>query len=354
MKKQTHLNNGSKRIKSNFIPCIKKNNLWIKNPPLKKEILEILEKYDENNLIEEILDSHNKIFIRGFLDEKDKVSGGRINILPNGDKLARGGFSIFAKDLEFNFKKNKLWDVCYTNASGSKTYLYSQEKVEIEQKEKAKKVDLFKKNYLKIIESLETDLENGIEYLGLYFLLLTHIRVGNLEYYNHLKHKGLTTLQKKDIKIKDNLIQISFIGKDGIPQEIIKEEGLTQSSWVKSLTLLNLHLNKLKSSDFVFARDNVPIHSNDFSKILFNYCGIHFYPHIIRSFYADSQSEIFIKENKKATKSQVLTLFKEIAKELGHKKFNKKNNSYEIDYKVTLTNYIRPIYVEKLKGLYEK
>ena len=43
----------------------------------------------------------------------------------------------------------------------------------------------------------------------------------------------------------------------------------------------------------------------------------------------------------------------EVANELGHKKFNKKKNEWVLSYAVTIENYIRPIYVEKMKKLYE-
>ena len=41
-------------------------------------------------------------------------------------------------------------------------------------------------------------------------------------------------------------------------------------------------------------------------------------------------------------------LFNLIAKDLGHKKFNKKKGVWEISPKITISNYIYPGYVEKI------
>jgi hypothetical protein len=353
MSKNLTFREGSKRINSKFILCVKKFNSWSELKQVDKNLLNILDKYDENEYINEILDTNELTFLKGYLDYKERPSGSRITILPNGDKIARGGFSLFAKDLKFNCDKRKLWDVCYRNTSGSQTYLYSEKKVSLEQKQKTKKVDLFEKWYPTIISKLEEEISKSaptITHIALYILLLTHIRIGNLEYYHRLKHKGLTTLQKEDFKIEENTLVLDFIGKDGIPQHIVKAEGIRdQKVWNKVLGTLAKKLSPLHNKDFIFTKNNNLLHSQDFSKLLFNYTGEHFYPHIIRSFYADSKCKEFLKTHKKPTYTEVKNQFKSIAKELGHKKYNKKKQDYLVEYKVTLTNYIRPELSEKMK-----
>jgi len=246
------------------------------------------------------------------------------------------------------------WDICYTNISGSKTYLYSEEKIELERKTKTKIVNNFIKEYKNIMLKLENDLKksNDIKYLALYFLLTTYIRVGNIEYYKIYKHKGLTTLQKNNIKINNlnNEIQFKFIGKDGIPQNIIKQ---FPEFIIKKL---KNKLKKLNDDDFVFTNKKLqPIHSDIFSKILFKYTNKHFYPHIIRSYHADIECKNFLKNHKKPqTKIKIISKFEKIANDLGHKKFDKNKNKYVPDYKMTIDSYIRPEYVNKMKQLYEK
>ena len=86
--------------------------------------------------------------------------------------------------------------------------------------------------------------KKAIEYLALFTLIKTHIRVGNLEYYLSHKHKGLTTLQKQDIKIdkKTNKVIFDFVGKDGVPQHVEKD---FPAYYVETLqTILNKKDNK--------------------------------------------------------------------------------------------------------------
>ena len=354
MQKKHEYSDGTKRVKTQDLKLYqKKGNKWIETTNMAPTTKKAIELYTQNKKIEHLIDTIIQDFLKGHINPEGQIGGGRIKILPNGKKLARGGFSIFAKNLKFNTEGNYEWDVCYENVSGLKTYLYNEDKLHLEQERKAKHVDKFAKNYPAIINKLEEDikktknLDKLTEYVALYTLIITKIRVGHLEYYNHLRHKGLTTLQKKDLKLDGNKVNFKFIGKDAIPQDITKEFPEFYMNALKKI------LEKKKKDEFVFAKNNKPIHSETFSKILNKYTGEHFYPHIIRSYYADTTSKNFIDTHKKATKKEVLEEFKLIASELGHKKFNKKKNEWELDYKVTIANYIRPKYSEKMKSLYE-
>lgn len=348
---------GTKRVKSKDLKLYeKKKDKWLPLDEFPKHTKEAIFHYHKNKSLDILIDEISKDFLKGFLNSKEIPSGKRVQVLPNQKKLARGGFSLFAKELTFNMNaKNAEWDVCYTNTSGLKTYLYSEEKLELEHKKKAKLVDSFIEKYPEIIKKLEKDLkrEKTIEYLTLYTLIKTHIRVGNLEYYNHLKHKGLTTLQKQDISINSKTCKVTFdfIGKDGVPQHVEKEFPKYY------IEILNDILKKKKKEDFVFTdKNNHPLHSSVFTDILYGYTKEHFYPHIIRSYYADTTILKFIEENKrkKLTKKDIENKFYEIANELGHKKFNKKKNKWVLSYAVTIENYIRPKYALKMKKLYER
>lgn len=350
--------NGTKRVKSKDLKLYeKKSSSWVQLENMQKHTKDAIEIYHQNKNIDILIDEISKDFLKGFLNTKNLPAGKRVKLLPSGKALARGGFSIFAKELILNTNAKKTqWDVCYTNTSGLKTYLYSEDKLELEHKKKAKLVDSFIKKYPEIVSKLERDLKTKktIEYLALYTLIKTHIRVGNLEYYLSHKHKGLTTLQKQDISIdeKNKLVIFDFIGKDGVPQHIEKEFPKYYLEILKEI------LKKKKKDEFVFAdKNNVPLHSSTFSDILYGYTKEHFYPHIIRSYYADTTIAMFLKKNrnkKKLTKKDVEAKFLEVANELGHKKFNKKKNDWVLSYNVTIENYIRPIYVEKMKKLYER
>lgn len=355
MVKNAHeLKDGTKRVKKiDLKQYAKKGKAWLLSSASPNYTKKAIKAYADKKKISTLIDDLAKEFLKGFVSNEGKVSGSRISLLPTGKKLARGGFSLFAKNLKFNFDDKYEWDVMYENASGSKTYLYAEDKIHLEKEKKAKLVDKFAKFYPKILKLLEKDLKKkkSVEHLALLTLIKTYIRVGNLEYYNHNGHKGLTTLQKKDIKIRNNDVTFDFVGKDGVPHVITKQ---FPSYYIAILTN---RLTSIKPSQFVFAGvDNHPLHSSDFTDILYGYTKQHFYPHIIRSFHADITCKDFLtkNKNKKLSKGDVDQKLLEVASSLGHKKFNKKKKEWQISYKVTIDNYIRPKFVESMRKLIVK
>lgn len=344
---------GSKKIKSTDLKLYEKQRFfWKKYSNINQSSKDVYRLYEIYNRLHYICDEENSDFIKGHLTYDMKITGSRIKFLPNGKKIARGGFSIFSKHLTINTSTNFAWDVCYQNTSGTKTYLYSEEKVHLEQITKYKIVQSFKKNYKKIISKLQKDLieKETIDYLALYTLIFTLIRVGNYDYYLVSGHKGLTTLQKKDIMILDETrVIFDFIGKDGVLQHIEKEFPKFY------VDILKNRLKSIKKEDFVFADEKkVPLHSSRFSTILHRYTGEHYYPHIIRSYFADTNVENFIKNakrRKKLEKKDINNKLLDIANNLGHKKFNKKTGNWEPNYTVTIASYIYPPLLEEMKEL---
>ena len=84
-------------------------------------------------------------------------------------------------------------------------------------------------------------------------------------------------------------------------------------------------LSSKKENEFVFTDSKCkPLHSEDFSSILFNITHENLYPHIIRSYHADSKCLEFLEGKISIQDSE--KLFIDIAKDLGHKKYNKKKN----------------------------
>lgn len=342
---------GTRRIspkKENYL--ILKEQNWEEDRILHDNVRSILYQYKINGSEKFLLDSIDPNFYKGFLTPDIKPGGPRITNLPNGKKIARGGFSLFAKKLQFNMSDKEQWDVCYQNVSGLKTYLYSEDKIHIEQENKYRLVLEFEKNYKDIFRKLKKDIleTHCLEHIALYVLLTTFMRVGCYYHYKHTSHKGLTTLQKKDISIENGTVTFSFIGKGGVPQKIQKKYPL----WFEKE--LEEKLEFREDDDFVFANKfGVPFHSSVFSEILLNYTQEHFYPHIIRSHIADMICHKFIEENKnkQITKKDVQDLLFSIAKILGHKKFDKKENKWVLSSKVTQESYIYPPLLERIKAM---
>ena len=251
---------GTKRINySSLKLCIKTSTSWDYLNELSEDLNSIISQYSKNKTFHYLIDEKHPEFLKGSLSPENKILGERIKLLPEGTQIARAGFSIFAKNLRFNNDPNHEWDVCYENTSGLKTYLYSEEKIHLEQEKKFKLVQKFSENYDKIISNVKDNLEK-IEYLALYTLLKTFIRVGNYDYYLKNSHKGLTTLQKRDISIEGDKIIFDFIGKDGVPHHIKKE--FSEEYIVK----LKKILSSRKKDEFVFTGlKGKPLHSEDFS-----------------------------------------------------------------------------------------
>jgi len=334
---------GTKRINyASLKLCIKTSTSWDFLDELSEDLNSIISQYSKNKTLHHLIDEKHPEFLKGSLSPENKISGERIKLLPEGTQIARAGFSIFAKNLRFNNDPNHEWDVCYENTSGLKTYLYSEDKIHLEQEKKFKLVQKFSENYDKIISNIENNLEK-IEYLALYTLLKTFIRVGNYDYYLKNSHKGLTTLLKRDISVEGEKILFDFIGKDGVPHQIKKE--FSEEYIVK----LKKILSSRKKDEFVFTGlKGKPLHSEDFSSIFFNITQEHFYPHIIRSHHADSKCLDFLEGKIEIQDPE--KLFFQIAKDLGHKKYNKKKEQWEISPSITIKNYIYPEYVKKIRA----
>lgn len=356
MIKKHKFKSGCKRVMTKDFSLYEKKTLFWKKlkqlPKSAKITIDLFTHYDNS---QHLIDENFNKFLKGHLTPENRISGKRINILPNGIKLARGGFSLFAKDLKFNLSKDNLnsYDVSFENESGTRTYLYSIDKVHLEQEQKYKLVQEFDEFYEEILEKLDLDIdrfEDKRKYLALYTLIMSKIRVGNFEYFTHSGHKGLTTLQKKDLLInkENSSITFNFIGKDAVPQNIIVKYPEKYIIYLKDI------LSKIKKDDFVFSnKSGHPIEAVEFSDILFSYTNKHFYPHIIRSHYADRVCENFIRnnKNKKVTQENIDLKINEIAKNLGHKKFDKKTNSWQINSKVTIESYIYPPLIEQMKEM---
>lgn len=345
MGKKVNYEVGTIRIKSQTLqPVIKSKSGWKNTIYDCENIKKIVSLFKAHNNFDKLLDTKDETFLKGFLTKEGNVRGERINMLPDGRILDKA-FSLFSPHLMIHDEESDShWDVIYQNPNGKLAYVYTLEK---DKKAKDKKYDLvneFEEVLPKLNENLDKALDRGESAaLVMETLLKTHMRVGSEIYYKRDGHKGLTTLKKKDIKIKNPEVTFSFIGKDGVPQKITKKFPQLY------LLFLRERLNKIGKDDFVFAdKKGSPLKDTDIEKAFKKYCGIAFYPHIVRSYYATRTAEIFLEEHKKPQKKDVIEMYKEIATNLGHKKFSKKKNEWLPSYSVTIAHYISPKIVEKI------
>lgn len=337
---------GTIRIKTRDLNFYEKTKTGWKKIPGIETAKHAVDLFVANDSLDQIIDKKNPEFLKGLLSPEQKIQGARLNILPNGEKLDKA-YSLFSKNLTFHDQTSHgHFDVLFENTGGTYAYLYTLDKIQESKKEKYKKVAEFSKRYPELTKKVTASLKkkNDIFAMPMYTLLKTYMRIGNEIYFKTHGHKGLTTLKKSDVKIDGAKVTFSFIAKDGVPQKITKEFPKTY------ITRLTTHLKELKNDSFIFTHHSGSLfHENHFKQAFLEYCGHEFYPHIVRSHFATNRVETFLKENKTPDKKQAIVLFKEIAGELGHKKFNKKTNEWVESYNVTISHYIKPELVEKIK-----
>ncbi len=342
---------GTIRIKSdNLKPVIRTEKSWKRIKFDTTNILKIVNLYKSHDNFEILKDTNNPIFLKGQLTPDKIVRGQRINILPNQKELTKA-FSLFSPNLTIhNQTTNTHWDVIYQNPNGQFAYIYTKEKEQKSKNNKYKKVEEFERILPKLQKNLGLALQNNEPLaLPMITLLATYMRVGNEMYYKRDGHKGLTTLKKSDVKIRNPTVTFSFLAKDGIPQKI------TKNFLPVYIIKLQKKLNKLQKNNFIFTnKTGHPLKDTEFEEAFLKYSGITFYPHIVRSYYATKTTKEFLKQNPVPTKEQIKELYTTIADTLGHKKFSKKKNEWQTSYTVTVAHYIQPKLVEKINNLLTK
>ena len=347
-KKSSKILPGTIRIRASDSKVYEKTKTsWKKSPRLFPEAALIIKLFKKNRRFNVLIDKNHPEFLKGQLAPNGMNQGARIDILPNGKKLSKA-FSLFVPNLMIHDENSKHhWDVIYKNPGGSYSYLYTMDKIKKFKKKKYQTVKEFEKYYPKLKTRAYEALKNKEDHLALpmYTLLKTYMRIGNEIYYKLRRHKGLSTMKKKDIRIDGRKICFCYIGKGGVPTNTTD---IFPKVYVDRLKAL---LNRTDKSSFIFTYGNTgrPIKEEHFKMAFKKYCGREFYPHIVRSFYATSRVKKFLAERKPIEKKNVHDLFYSIAEKLGHKRFVKKKRAWRENYTVTINHYIQPEILEKVK-----
>lgn len=295
-------------------------------------------------------DARDPRFLKGALGPGGRAVGARIMALPDGTRL-NAGFSLFAKNLRFHDEDTDAhWDVMFENPSGF-TYLYTTNKISRAKTHKSHIVDEFARFFPKLKRNVLKDLrsEGSIHSIALLTMMKTYMRVGNEIYFKAHGHKGLTTLQKMDIRIQGRDVFFNYKAKDGVPIHIRER---FPDAYVRRLAALMKPKNQ---NSFVFSHaSGHPLGGKEIKGAIGEFCGQEFFPHIIRSYYADTEVKKFFRTRRTATRQEVFDLLIKIASKLGHKRFDKTEHVWVESPRVTVNNYIRPEFVERLHGYYEK
>ena len=311
------------------------------------DAIEVVKLFKAHRNLKELVSKKDAKWLKGMIDAKGDVFGERIGVLPDGTKLDKA-FPLFGKHLTIHDESNHGWDVLFQNKGGGWNYVYSLEKKKSASVKKYDKVGDFEKIYSKLHRNILNALrdERDIMAVPMETLMETLMRVGNEMYYKKDGHKGLTTLTRANIEINGDKVLFNFLGKDGVPQSILRKFPKIYIERLKKI------LKGLGKNDFVFVNpsNSRPLIDTAFENAFLRYCGEKFYPHIVRSYFATKTVEEFLKKNKgKVDKKKVEGLLIGIADRLGHKKFSKKKDEWEISYKITMGHYINPSLIEKIE-----
>jgi hypothetical protein len=341
---------GTIRVNAKSLKAYKKTGLgWVRSSVDVSSLLACVKLFKANNNFDVLVDKKNSKFLKGQVSKDGMTQGARVNIMPDGQVIDKA-YSLFAKGLRLHDQdSHDHWDVLFENKGGTVAYCYTLEKKKLHANKKYKKVHKFDKVFDKLNKNVDKALRDKKDHVAvaMHTLLSTKMRVGNEIYFKAHGHKGLTTLLKKDVKIRKNKVEFKYFGKDGVPRDIVQE---FSSVFVKRL---KEQMKGKKSGDFVFSSCKTarPLAEREFKKAFLKYCGEEFYPHIVRSHFATSRVKNFLKGKRKASKEEVENLFMSIAHELGHRKFSKKENKWVDSHSVTVNHYIQPELVDRVRGI---
>jgi DNA topoisomerase-1 len=192
----------------------------------------------------------------------------RIGDLEKGFKYYNGNKEIINKKYIEHFKKlrippayndvkinknfkSKILAYGYDNKN-RKQVIYNQEYIKEQSDKKYKKILKLNNVFKKIKKSIYNDIKNDENIkkkeiaIIIYLIINCGFRIGNTKYAKENNSYGLTTLEFRHIKIKNNNILIDFIGKKGVQNK----------SECNNKIIINYILNKkkcFKLNDRVFS-----------------------------------------------------------------------------------------------------
>jgi hypothetical protein len=336
---------GEFRIRDDLVFVEKRGNKWVKSSENFDSVLRVARMFEKHGKLGDICEDG---FLFGGLKDGKRV-GRRIGMLPDGTKLDKP-FPLFAEDLVVHDERSdEHWDVLFRNPSGSFCYVYAEEKVLRNRARKFERVSDFERVLPKLRRNVMRNLDDVVG-LAIAVLLETRIRVGSEVYYKRNRHKGLSTLKKKNLKIVGDVVKFDFIGKDGVPWVFEKKFS------GKVVGALAGILEDKGDDDFVFLNSRGGIlRDTDFEAGFERFCGERFYPHIVRSAFATRETEKFLSKvgsgKKEVGSEEVRDFYLWLAGELGHRKFSKKSGEWVESFEVTLHYYVRPDLVDEISKL---
>ena len=193
-------------------------------------------------------------------------------------------------------------------------YIYHPMWVLLTSVEKYKRIGEFSRRYRllesKVNKDLTSDPTNEIPVM-IKIIQKTYIRVGNDCYAKDNNTYGLSSLEKRHIKLNKGSINLSFVGKKGVPQSIDFRDP-------HCFQYLKTRLRSLKKNESVFGSN--PAVLNNYLK---NIMGSDFTCKDLRTYggnvlFLKILGKLKLPTNQKEIKNNIKHTYLEVAKKLGH------------------------------------
>jgi DNA topoisomerase-1 len=157
------------------------------------------------------------------------------------------------------------------DSAGRKQYIYSNESKDKRESKKYCQLVKLGDSIVKLKKKINNDLlcksmtKDKMVALILKIMDLCNFRGGNKKYEEKYGSYGLTTLHKDHVKIKNDSVEIEFIGKKGVNNHCIIQNEKIQD-------IIKIVYNNVKKNDYIFSVTNngsiVDININDLNKYL--------------------------------------------------------------------------------------
>jgi DNA topoisomerase-1 len=181
------------------------------------------------------------------------------------------------KDVEINLSPTAKIRIKGTDEAGRRQYLYNPQWTKRASDTKYCRIVKFgeempkiQKDILHQLDNSEPETKERMIALIIYIIMTCNFRIGNRKFRERYNSYGVSTLTKKQVKIKQGSIFFDFIGKKGVPNQCLLKDK-------KVVGIIKRLYNNRKNSDDLFMYSNgdksCQICSNDINEYLKKYGG---------------------------------------------------------------------------------
>ena len=290
---------------------------------------------------------------KGKKGKKDKIKKPKFRYVYKGgkrkisqkdkDKIDKLGYIPYSwDDVDIFLNDDKI--VAIGMLKGVKRYLYKKEFCKQQSDKKCDRMIKFGKELKNIKNNImgvlaKDSCRKKVIATGLWLLLMSSIRVGNKKYLKENGTYGLTTLQKKHVKVRPTYIELDFRGKKSVQNYVkVNLPNKRMYEWFKKL-----HKN---ASPYFLSCDGLRVNSQEINDYIKDYYGEEFTAKDFRTWganviFLNNVAKIETQTLKGLNPKEINKIIKEIVEQTAEKLNNTPS--------VLKSNYLCQHILEKLK-----